>query len=472
LATTTRIATVLVATLTGLALPGVAGAAPAHPHFTPGAPGVGDPYFPNEGNGGYDAQHYLLDLDYNPATDRLDGRVTLTARATQDLSRFDLDLQGLAASSVSVDGIPATIRQSGQELVVTPRIGLREASTFVVSVRYGGVPTPLGGPIAFGFPYGFIATDDGAFVAAEPNAASTWFPSNDHPSDKATFTFKVRVPAGLTAVANGDLVGQYPSAGHTTWVWDETKPMATYLATATIGRFDLRQGRTPGGIREIVATDPSLPAPAPTAPDVWAVSGAVTDYWSRLFGPYPFQSTGAIVDNLPIVGFSLETQTRPIYSAVRSQGTIAHELSHQWFGDSVSVSSWNNVWMNEGFATYAQWLWTEHTGGVSARQSFRNAYNAIPAADPFWSSVLPGDPKRDTMFDGAVYQRGAMTLGALREAVGDAAFLSILRHWAAEHRYGNGNTDEFIALAEHLTHRHLRALFNAWLFTPVRPTLS
>jgi hypothetical protein len=222
-----------------------------------------------------------LNLRYDPATDRLDGVATITATATQNLSSFDLDLQGLTATEVSVNDAPAAFRQDGQELVITPRHGLLKSRSFEVSVRYGGVPQPLDGPIVFGLPYGWIATDDGAFVACEPNAASTWFPSNDHPSDKATFTFRVTVPRGLYVVANGVLVNEIPHGDLTTFVWNEGRPMATYLATTTIG-FTVQRGTTPGGIPEIVVTDPSLPGPAPTEPDLFAVTAAATDYWSQL----------------------------------------------------------------------------------------------------------------------------------------------------------------------------------------------
>jgi aminopeptidase N len=180
--------------------------------------------------------------------------------------------------------------------------------------------------------------------------------------------------------------------------------------------------------------------------------------------------TGGILDNMPIVGYSLETQTKPIYSALRSETTIVHELSHQWFGDSVSVRTWNNIWLNEGFATYAQWLWDENKGTRSAHDAFLAAYNRRPATSPFWQ-VLPGDPQRDTMFNSAVYQRGAMTLQVLRETIGDEAFFTVLRTWAADHRYGNANTDEFISLAEKVANRDLGDLFATWLFTVGKPAL-
>src|SRR5262245_14512025 len=181
-----------------------AAALAATSRFTPGASGVGDPYFPDLGNGGYEVTHYKLDLAYDPQFDQLDGTAVITANATQDLSRFDLDLSGMDVEKVSVNGRKATYTRRGTELMITPRSGLRSGRPFTVAVTYGGVPqTILGSPIVFGSPYGFLHTDDGAFVGGEPNGASTWFPSNDHPSDKASFEYVITVPAGLGVVANG-----------------------------------------------------------------------------------------------------------------------------------------------------------------------------------------------------------------------------------------------------------------------------
>ncbi|MFF8944820.1 M1 family metallopeptidase [Streptomyces sp. NPDC014864] len=435
---------------------------------TPGADGIGDSYFPRLGNGGYDARHYALDLAYDPATGRLDGRTTLTARATQNLSSFDLDLQRLEVARVEVNGRRASFTRDGDELRVTPRGALATNRTFTVAVTYGGTPEPLSGPIVFGSDYGWMKTDDGVFVACEPNAASTWFPSSDHPADKATYDIRIKAPRGLTGVSNGRLVSTYDKGGSTYTHWRESRPMATYLATATIGRFDVRTGKTPSGIPIYVAVDPKLENGS--AVDVYAVTAAATDYWSQVFGPYPFEETGAIVDDMPEAGFSLEVQSKPAYSAVRNESTIVHELAHQWFGDSVSVERWKDIWLNEGFATYAQWLWAEHQGTRSAHDSFRAAYDSRPADSPFWQ-IEVADPRRDTMFASAVYQRGAMTLQMLRERIGDPAFFRLLPAWTRLHRYGSANTAGFIRLAERVSGRQLDDLFQKWLFTTGKPAL-
>jgi aminopeptidase N len=446
---------------------------------SPGDPGVGDPYFPLEGNGGYDASHYDVKLSYDPATDRLDGVVTMAAKAEKDLSSFNMDLQQLTVSDVDVNGRDARFTRDGQELKITPRHKLHRRHAFVVQVRYDGVPeTIVGSPIVFGSPYGFLHTEDGNFVGAEPNAASTWFPSNDHPSDKATYVFRITVPEGISAVANGRLVWSRTRHGKSTFVWYEDSPMATYLTTFDTGHWVIRTGRTPDGVPVYVAADPVLPPVTVGTDTVDAVdfffdtSAEAVDFESRYFGRYPFSSTGAIADNATYngtpLGFSLETQTKPVYSAVRSTNTIAHELAHQWFGDSVTPSTWDNIWLNEGFATFAEYLWLEHTNVRTAHQSFERDY--ARAADlPFWQ-IIVADPQRDTMFASAVYRRGGMTLQALREKIGDEKFFTILKTWTAKYRHGNANTSQFIALAEKISGQDLEAFFRTWIYTAGKPT--
>ncbi|MFI1391629.1 M1 family metallopeptidase [Streptomyces griseoaurantiacus] len=440
-----------------------AGSAP-----TAGAPGIGDDYFPRLGNGGFDARHYALDVAYAPDTDRLDGRTTLTARATQSLSSFDLDLQKLEVTRVDVNGRRAEFARDGNEIRITPRSPLAKGRTFTVSVTYGGVPEALSGPIVFGSSYGWMKTEDGVFVACEPNAASTWFPSSDHPSDKATYDIRIKAPRGLTGVSNGRLVSTRNRGDSTYTHWRESRPMATYLATATIGKFDVRTGRTPAGTPIYVAVDPVLKNSNNV--DVYGVTAEATDYWSEVFGPYPFEETGAIVDDMPEAGFSLEVQSKPAYSAVRNESTIVHELAHQWFGDSVSVAHWKDIWLNEGFATYAQWLWLEHRGTRSAHDSFRASYDSRAASSSFWQ-VKVADPQRDTMFASAVYDRGAMTLQVLRERIGDRAFFRLLPAWTRLHRHGNASTAEFVALAEKISGQRLGDLFDTWIGSTGKPAL-
>ncbi|WP_327089414.1 M1 family metallopeptidase [Nonomuraea sp. NBC_01738] len=429
-----------------------------------GASGIGDRDFPLDGNGGYDVSHYGLRLGYTPRTKQLNGAATIQAKATQRLSRFNLDLSGFEIGGVSVDGQEATFSRSGDELTVIPAKPLGKGARFVVKITYSGKPQPVKDASNLGT-YGWIPTSDGAFVACEPNGAKTWFPANDHPADKARFDFEITVPRGLTALANGEMVGKpETSAGRTTFTWRERHPMVTYLATATLGRFEMRQGRTPGGIANLVAVDPSFG----TALDgVYTTTAAVTDYWSEVFGPYPFSSTGGVVDNFS-AGYALENQTKPMYGGFDpDESIIAHELAHQWFGDSLSIERWRDLWLNEGFATYAEWLWSEHKGKATAQQTF-DSYYERPATDPIWA-YPPGVAQPKDLFNESVYTRGAMALHAVRKAIGDPAFFKLLKDWNAEHRYGHVTTEQFVAMAEKASGERLGRLFDAWLFQPRKP---
>lgn len=439
-------------------------------HYRPGAPGVGDPYFPHEGNGGYNVGLYNLHLRYRLHSHELSGAVTVHAKATQNLSRFDLDLLGMHVDKVKVDGVRAQFDRRGRELRITPASGLRKGTHFRVKVVYHGVPkTIVGSPIVFGSPYGWQYTKDGTFVGDEPNAASTWFPCNDHPSDKAKFIIRMQVPSNRQVVANGYLKYRHKDrARHTTtWAWYNMNPTATYLATVDIGKWRFQRGKTPSGIPETVAYDPVL-AKAVKRRQVFKLTGEITDYWAKKFGPYAFDSTGAIVDHVPSVGFSLETETRPLYGFAPDQVTMAHELAHQWFGDSVSVATWRNIWLNEGFATFAQELWLEHVYHVSTYRQARSDYQSHGKRSGFWNQSI-ADPKRNTMFSTAVYDRGAMTLASLRHKIGDHAFFRLLHRWTAKYHFGNANTADFERLAAKVTGHRLTHFFHVWLVAKKKP---
>lgn len=449
--------------------PEPASAAGSQRTYTPGSSGLGDPYFPREGNGGYDVLHYDLSLTYLPKTHHLGGSATIRATATQNLSRFDLDLKNYRVSKVTVNGAAASYTRHAQELVITPRYGLDDGKKFTVVVAYAGTPhTVVNSPIVFGSPYGWIYTNDGAFVGCEPNAASTWYPSNDHPSDKASFTFDITVPKGTKVVANGDQTGARSAGGMDTFVWNEKQPMATYLATIDIGKWNFHTTHTSGGIPELVAVDPALEQEAESS-KIIKLTGDITDYWSKLFGGYAFDSTGGIIDNVPNIGFSLETQTRPLYGFVPDSGTASHELAHEWFGDSVSVKTWNNIWLNEGFATFVSWIWQEHTGGSSTYETAKSLFDNIDAGSTFWKQSI-ADPQRNTMFSQAVYYRGAMTLASLRHKIGDQKFFTLMKTWATQHRYGNVTTKMFTHLASKVAGQNLDGFFKTWLWDQSKPS--
>ncbi len=436
-----------------------------------GAPGAGDPYFPLQGNGGYDVAHYGLDLRYDPVSGRLDGRAAITARATGTLSRFDLDLRrDLTVSAVSVDGVPARFSQPAQleqELVVTPARSLGRGERFTVVVTYGGVPPVITDPD--GSIEGMVPTEDGVHTVGEPQGSPGWFPCNDSPRDKAIYDVRVSVPEGLVAVSNGDLVAPPRTAhGRTTFRWHNGEPMATYLSTVTIGRFDVSTGATPSGIPYYVAVDPTV---APQSKTVLGKLPAMVDFYQSVYGRYPFSSAGAVVDPAPEVGYALENQTKPVFDGPPSELTLAHELAHQWYGDSVTLGRWRDIWLNEGFAEFSAWLWSEHIGQRSAQQFFTRLYHAHSADDDDFWNPPPGDPGGpENIFAGSVYERGAMTLQALRVTVGGPTFFRIMRGWYASNLYGNARVEDFTRYAEKVSGRDLGAFFDAWLYTPGKPT--
>lgn len=433
----------------------------------PGADGLGDAYYPMSGNGGYDVAHYDLDLRYEPATDRLSGTATITAKATEGLTSFNLDLTGLTVEEVTVDGAPARADRNGSELVITPATPIPAGRDFVVAVRYGGVPAATReeglGEI------GFLHTDNGAIAIGEPHVAASWFPVNDHPRDKATYTIGIAAPENLSALSNGILRGKTTADGFTTWEWDVTKPMAPYLATVVIGDYRVRES-SHDGMPVVQAVDTDLPA---TIDALIARSGEVVDFLEERFGPYPFDALGGIVIDDQRIRFALENQTRPIYgrgffdAGDDGMWVIVHELAHQWYGDSVSVNEWKEIWLNEGFASYAEWLWSEAEGTQTAQQIFNRFYESRNSE--LWF-IPPGDPGEDDLFSSSVYIRGGMTLHALRVTVGDEDFFNILKAWASEKAHSNATTKEFIALAERISGEQLDDLFDAWLYSKERPS--
>jgi aminopeptidase N len=442
----------------------LAACAPTGVAGTPGAPGIGDPYYPLDGNGGYEVQDYRLDVAYEPTTDVLAGTTTIRARATQDLSAFNLDLTGLEVREVAVNGAPATASRAGDELTITPAAPLALDTEFTAVVRYDGVPRTLQDQWGA---VGFFHTDDGALAIGQPDVAATWYPVNDHPSDPATYTVVVTVPEGLAAISNGVLDEQTGS----TFTWRSAEPMPSYLVGLAIGPFDIRAYEA-GGLRFWDAVDPDVPQ-LPTVNAALARQPEMIDFLSGVFGPYPFTAAGGIVDDLPEMQFALENQTRPIYSpgsptdARFDEVLVVHELAHQWFGDSLHLTRWQDIWLNEGFATYAEWLWNEREGRGTVAEQFVAKASKRPADDPFWT-VRIGDPGPAALFKGAIYTRGAMTLHALRTEIGDEAFIRLVRAWTEPERRGV-TTAEFVALAEEVSGRELDALFTTWLDTPQKP---
>jgi aminopeptidase N len=431
--------------------------------FLAGAAGIGDLYYPGLGNGGYDVQHYDIDLTYE--TDGLVGaEVVVTAIATQNLSDFNLDFEGWEIDSLTVDGVEADFRRDGEELVIHPS-QVSSGDHFTIEVSYHGTPAPMQS-VALPLEIGWLAGPGGEqFVVAEPDAAHSWFPANDHPIDKATFSFSVTVPAGFMGAANGELNEVAESDTTTTYRWSMDAPMAPYLATVIIGdgwqivEDPVSTAAAGLPVRNVLPSD--LVGDAPAALER---TGEMINVLEEAFGPYPFDRYGiAVVDGFQ---HALENQTlsvfgRSMVDAPFFEYVHVHELAHQWFGDSVSVAQWGDIWLNEGSATFSELLWVEHLYGAGAyREEVANRTEAARVA----GYGPPGTPPPDDLFNGSVYQRGALVLVALRDEVGDEAFFETLRTYTERYANGNATTDEFTDLAEETSGRDLNDLFAAWLY--------
>jgi aminopeptidase N len=433
----------------------------------PGAPGIGDPYFPHDGNGGIDVRHYDIHDSYAFGSQRLRGRTTLDVRATQDLSRFDLDFL-LPVRSVTVDGKRAAFRPRGDhELRITPPGPIAAGAQFRVTVTYAGRPARERSEGESNW-----LADRGEVVAMnEPHMATWWFPANDHPSDKATFDIRITVPRHQEVVANGVLVSKKKRHGRATTHWHAAEPMATYLAFFAAGSFDTRSADCHGTTDYVAISRRSPGFARGRGTHVLADrTCTIVTALSNVLGPYPFSAMGGVVTSLP-VQFSLENQTRPTYPAQAGPdvGLMVHELAHQWFGDAVSVAGWRDVWLNEGFAQYVMYYYlTEVVGGRSMQAWLTDTYDSYPPSSPLWSLPID-DPGPARLFDGAVYARGAMAVQALRHRIGDTAFWSLLQTWVAQRRYGNGSVADFEAVAGAVSGQDLASFFDAWLHQPARP---
>jgi aminopeptidase N len=445
--------------------------------YVAGSSGSGDPFFPLAGNGGYDVRHYSLRLAYDQPANSLEGSAVIRARATENLYRFDLDLRDfLAVSRVTVNFRPASFTQEqGQELVITPRRKIRAGERIRISVDYAGTPEPivdLDESVE-----GWVPTDDGAFVVNEPQGSPGWYPVNDSPRDKATYDFRLAVAEGKTAVANGELVSQRTRGGWTTWHWSQDEPMSPYLATATNGTF-LTEQYDANGLFMYDAVDPNTRVEVTDAPNPTLAferldpQREIIAFFSDLYGAYPFSAGGGIIDWAPDVGYALESQTRVNYDRIPDATTVVHEIAHQWFGDAVTPSVWPDIWLNEGFATFSEWIYDERHGGPPAQEVF-DELCATPEDSTegrdLWFPAPAALEDASQLFGTPVYSRGAMTLQALRTAVGDDAFFRILRRWYAQNRYGNVSTADFIALSERVSGQQLDDLFEAWLHQEGRP---
>jgi aminopeptidase N len=429
--------------------------------------GRADPYFPTLGDRSYAVRHYDLALVADPRAGTLAGTATISAVPRTPISRFQVDLAGLHASAVRVDGHPASVTEDHDKLIVRPRRPLTRGHRFSFEIRYGASPQPGQVP-GLGLANGWLTDANTTFTLGEPDAARRWYPANDNPAEKATFTFRITVPIGLEAVANGHLVQETTGPQTVTDVWREDTPMAPYLAEVVIGDLRVEPQPDPAGVplRNVYS-----PATQGVAAPIAAATPAMLQFFPSLFGPFPFELYGVVVPDVGARGLGFEAQTLSlitpdIFSNLASaEEVLAHELTHQWFGDSVSPTRWSDIWLNEGFATYGEWLWADHALGTPMAVSVADARQKLADAP----RVPVDNPSVANMFGRTVYQRGALTLDALRHQVGDPTFFRILQTYASRFGGRSATTQDFVNLAESLGGRQLAALFRTWLGTGALP---
>ncbi len=432
-------------------------------------PPVIDPYLPDNGNFGYRVSRYELDLEYKVNSNRLTGAATITAITLASLQTFTLDLADtLAVTKVTVNGRrPAGFSTSSGKLRIRLPSALPAGSAMSIAVRYGGTPRPvrtIWGEV------GFEELSNGALVAGQPNGSPTWFPCDDHPSSKASYRISISTDSPYYAVAPGKLVSRRARAGHTVWTYEQPEPTSTYLATVQIGNYGLhRLPKTPVHMQAV------LPHRLRTHFDHdFGRQPAMMKLFIKLFGPYPFEAGYTVVVTDDPLEIPLEAQSVSIFGANHCDGTrsserlIAHELAHQWFGNSVTARRWRDIWLHEGFACYAEWLWSEHSGGRTVADLAYQHHRRLLVAN---QDLLLSDPGPRYMFDDRVYKRGALTLHKLRTTVGDEKFFALLKEWTTRYRHGTAVTDDFTGLAANYSDISLRTLWQDWLYSTSVPAL-
>jgi len=414
------------------------------------------------GNGGYDALHYDLDLKVDPKRQHLEASSTMKATALQDLSTFNLDFRNFDIARITVNGEEAQFKRDEGELSITPQQPLLAGQEFSVRVDYAGTPKAYDSPHA-PISIGWNATKDGSYVLSEPDGSSTWYPVNDHPRDKATYTFHVTVPQGYQAVCNGKLVEQQDHGDQTTYLWDAKDPMASYLSTVNIGKFVRQDSVGPKGV-PIHNFFPSKIAKR--AEFDFGRVPQMMEWFSQRYGDYPFEVYGNLVLNASVGGAALETQTRPVYERGMVTGTralefvFAHELGHQWWGNSTSVANWKDIWLSEGFANYTHMMWRhEHDFGIgSLDKAMYRMYRDLPEQD-----APVADPGENQLFSENVYNRGAVTLHVLRKELGDETFFKTLRTYSARYKNQNVTTDDFVNTVNEVSGQDMTAFFDRWV---------
>jgi aminopeptidase N len=431
------------------------------------AASAGDPYVPLLGNGGYHVVSYDLQLHCRVATNRLEASATIVAVSSERLRSFSLDFAQLRASRVTVNGSAGTrFSQSANKLKVTPDDPVSAGDEFTVIVDYAGSPKPRSSPIG---PVGWNAEPSGLGTTGEPFGASTWFPCNDHPSDKSRYRIRVSTEQDFRVVCSGILVEHTVDAGRGTWLYEQTAPTPACLVSVQIGGF--ASIRLVAGGLPVVLAYPN-PTEASVRHDFRSV-GRMLDFFRQRFGPYPFESLAIVVTDAerisPVIAQSLVVfGSNHVDGRAGHVQLVAEGIARQWFGGSVGLAVWRDVWLAQGLACYAGWLWSERSGRASADDWARHVHSQVALLP---ADLRIGEPGRSRIADSRIRARGALTMHALRLTIGDLRFASLVTAWCQAHRYGVASTEDFRRLAAEHAHESLDPFFDAWLLGEDLPAL-
>ncbi|MEE1810951.1 M1 family metallopeptidase [Streptomyces sp. BE133] len=438
--------------------------------------GIGDPLFPRLGNPGYDVLSYDIGLTYHGSNSKpLDAVTTIEARTTEPLDRINLDFAQGTVRTVEINGLRADFAAADEDLVIQPPGRLPAGAPLHITVRH--TSDPNGGQDSGGW----LRTADGLAMANQADAAHRVFPSNDHPADKAYFTFRITAPKDLTVVANGLPAGTARNGSETTWTYRTEHPMATELAQVTIGRSTVLKRTGPHGlpVRDVV------PSADHKRLEPWlSKTPGQLEWMEQQVGPYPFETYGLLVAATD-TGFELETQTLSLferslftqtaYPKWYVESIMVHELAHQWFGDSVSPRAWSDLWLNEGHASWYEARYAEEHADRPLESRMHDAYirsdgwraTGGPPARP----DVPAPGQKLSLFRPVVYDGSALILYALRQEIGESAFDRLERSWVKKHRDSNATTADFVRLASQTAGRDLTSFFDGWLYGEKTPPM-
>ncbi|WP_405147129.1 M1 family metallopeptidase [Sphaerisporangium sp. NBC_01403] len=457
----------------------------------PGAQTAKDPLFAYLGNGGYDVGSYDVRYDYRSGTTKMDGSVKITATATQALSAFSLDAGMEKITKVAVAGHPAGFRVAGEKLLITPEQILPKGRPFQVDVSFR--VDRGANPQSPAFPKdeephrtAWVEKKDGFAVMGQPDRAHLYFPSNDHPSDKAKLTFRITTPKGLQAVANGTLRSVKEKAGRVTYTFSTRDPIPTHVVQAAVGRFTLIKDKGPRDLplRSYVATGQATKTRKLVSgiPDQMA-------WLEKQLGPYPFETYGVLGVPGDYNGVALEAATISTYAVESLTGTdlkgrvtkedmqndaitMMHELAHQYFGDAVSVRDWNQMWISEGHAEFYQLLYAVEMGyrdlddpdrGLRARYMFdgdKRVESGPPGKMMHARDVLVG-----------TNTAGLLMLFGLREIVGEDTFRKIEKTFFNEFSGRSASTQDYINVANRVSGKDLTGYINSWIYDAKTPPM-